>query len=226
MTAEKLQDAITLLPNDLVASTDRLRTAPGTRMIRWKQWAAMAACLVLLLSTGLVFRGRILPGMGTKTESAAAPMMEASRKESAMGAPAADEAAPEEAPAEAGMADTTGQSAEPEKQAADHHHGFAEEEETDLNAGYCGNMLTTILLEGEKYTLSGSDSVAITDILANLYYDPSLICRCMAEFTVDTELLTGIEVNLEEAFARCDRGQAALTEAQVQSIREIVNNLQ
>ena len=35
----------------------------------------------------------------------------------------------------------------------------------------------------------------------------------------------GIQVNLTEAFARCERGQAALTEEQVQTIRTIIENL-
>jgi len=67
--------------------------------------------------------------------------------------------------------------------------------------------------------------VMITDIFAWLDYDPDAVCRCMAEFTVDTEILTGIQVNLTEGFARCEKGQAALTEEQVQTIHAIVGRL-
>ena len=64
MTSDMLQDAISLLPNDLIAETDRLRSAPRTAVIQWKRWAALAACLVLVLGTGLVFYQKILPGLG------------------------------------------------------------------------------------------------------------------------------------------------------------------
>ena len=70
------------------------------------------------------------------------------------------------------------------------------------------------------------DSVALTDILTNqLAYDPDLICRCIAPITVETELGGPYYVNLEESFARCDAGQAALTETQCQRIRQILENL-
>lgn len=64
MTSDMLQDAISLLPNDLIAETDKLRSAPSPTVIQWKRWVALAACLVLVLSTGLVFYQKILPGMG------------------------------------------------------------------------------------------------------------------------------------------------------------------
>lgn len=67
MTSDMLQDAISLLPNDLIAATDALRARPRKTVIRWRQWAAMAACLVLVLGTGLVFYQKILPGMGGAT---------------------------------------------------------------------------------------------------------------------------------------------------------------
>ena len=47
----------------------------------------------------------------------------------------------------------------------------------------------------------------------------------MAEFTVGTEMLDGIEVNLAECFARCEKGQASLTSEQVETIREIIKKL-
>ena len=47
----------------------------------------------------------------------------------------------------------------------------------------------------------------------------------MTDITVDTETLTGIQVNLTEAFARCESGQAALSETQVNTIRTIVEGL-
>ena len=109
----------------------------------------------------------------------------------------------------------------------DHSHRFAEPEEEamEVPSGYSGHYVTKVYADGQEYELRGADSAAMTDILTGLDYDPDAVCRCMAEFTVDTELLAGIEVNLKEAFARCEKGQAALTEVQVTILREIMENL-
>ena len=92
--------------------------------------------------------------------------------------------------------------------------------------GYCGNIVTTVKLDGKEYSFMYEDSVALTDILTNqLAYDPNLICRCIAPITAETELGGPYSINLEEGFARCDQGQAALTEAQVQTIQQILEKL-
>lgn len=226
MTVENLHDALTLLPGDLITAVDRVRTAPKTKVIRWRRWASLAAVLVLVVSTGLVFQRSILPGMGgAKMESIAqAPAAAAPMENGITGDTAFTEAPAAEAPAQDSAAD---EKAAEEELYIDHAHRFAEETETSKAAnGYCGNMMTTVYLNGTEYSFAGSDSVAITDILLNLPYDPNAVCRCMAEFTVDTELLTGIEVNLTEGFARCEKGQAALTEKQAEIIQEIIRNLE
>lgn len=110
----------------------------------------------------------------------------------------------------------------------EHTHGPADEPGLCAypTVGYCGNIVTTVKLDGEEYSFMYEDSVALTDILTNqLAYDPDLICRCIAPITVETELGGPYYVNLEESFARCDAGQAALTEAQCQRIRQILENL-
>ena len=48
MTAEQFHDALTLLPEDLVARADRIRSRKRTR-IPWKSCAAIAACFAVLL---------------------------------------------------------------------------------------------------------------------------------------------------------------------------------
>ena len=110
----------------------------------------------------------------------------------------------------------------------EHTHGPADEPGLCAypTVGYCGNIVTTVKLDGEEYSFMYEDSVALTDILTNqLAYDPDLICRCIAPITVETELGGPYYVNLEESFARCDAGQAALTETQCQRIRQILENL-
>lgn len=92
----------------------------------------------------------------------------------------------------------------------------------DPVSGYCGNTVTEVTLDGETYSFWGDDSVALTDIVINLAYDPEKICRCLPEFTVDTEFGDGYGVNLTESYVRCEAGQASLTEEQTETIREIL----
>ena len=241
MTAQDLHDALNLLPSDLITAADRVRTASAPKAVRWHKWVSLAAVLALVMGTTLVFQRNIgfdsLKGASAAPESAmqqapaAAPMAPAPVEDEA------DEMIPEEPAAEAPKesANTTNstamggdEKAMEEELMIDHSHRFAEKAQTvdDPVEGYCGNTLTTIYLDKMHFTLAGSYSVAITDILINLDYDPEQTCRCIAEFTVDTETMTGIQVNLDQAFARCERGQAALTEEQAETIRSIINGLE
>lgn len=106
-----------------------------------------------------------------------------------------------------------------------HDHQPAGEPQTveDPVSGYCGNTVTKVTVDGEEYSFWGGDSVTLTDILENLAYDPGQVCRCMTEFTVDTEFGSGYGVNLTESFARCEAGQAALTAEQAEAIRDIID---
>ena len=103
-------------------------------------------------------------------------------------------------------------------------HAPAAESQTvaDPVTGYCGNTITTVNLDGETYSFWGSDSVMLTDILINLDYAPGAVCRCLPEFTVDTEFGSGYGVNLTETYARCEAGQAPLTVEQAEAIRGIL----
>ena len=107
-----------------------------------------------------------------------------------------------------------------------HLHMSAIRPETvdDPVTGYCGNTITTIILEDKEYTFMGSDSVNLTDILINLKYDPMKVCRCIPEFTVKTEFGEPYGVNLTLGYARCEGGQANLTVEQIKMIQEILDN--
>ena len=108
----------------------------------------------------------------------------------------------------------------------DHRHSLAEESQTvdDPVTGYCGNTMTTITKDGQEYAFMGGDSVNLTDVLINLKYDPTKVCRCLPEFTVTTELGGPYGVNLSQGYARCSDGQADLTAEQVELIRQILND--
>ena len=192
MTSEKLHDALNLLPADLVAGTDALRTKPKKPQVHWQRWAAMAACLAVVLLAGTMF-SYFFGHMGSSKTAAAVDKAPMSIEEAA--------------PADGGH--THAPAGEPEAT------GGTED-------GYCGNTSATVTLDGSAYTLSGSDAVTLTAILENLDYTSDDICSCSTEFTVETEIGTEYEVNLTEYFVRCDAGQAALTQKQADAIREIV----
>lgn len=107
----------------------------------------------------------------------------------------------------------------------DHGHQLAEEPQTvkDPFVGYCGNTRTTLYAGDKSWSFMFGNSVALTDILLNLDYRRGMTCRCMAEYTVDTEFGLGYEVNLTEGFARCEKGQASLTPEQVERIGQIIH---
>lgn len=108
----------------------------------------------------------------------------------------------------------------------DHSHTLAQEPQTveDPVTGYCGNMITTIHLDGKEYSFMGSDSVNLTNIVINLSYDALKVCRCMPEFTVETESGAMYGVDLSLGYVRCDDGQADLTPDQIELIRKILDN--
>ena len=211
MTSEKFHDALSLLPADLVAETDALRTQAKKPQVHWQRWAAMAACLAVVLLAGTMFSRLFGPKGSSKTTAAVDQFQmfvaEAPDRENA--APNFD-AIEEAAPADGG-----------------HTHAPADEPETTggTEDGYCGNTSATVMLDGSAYTLSGSDAVTLTAILENLDYTSDDICSCSTEFTVETEVGTEYEINLTEYFARCDTWQAALTQKQADAIREIVERL-
>lgn len=106
----------------------------------------------------------------------------------------------------------------------DHSHQMAATAQTvdDPFIGYCGNTQTTLYIGDKEYTFMYGNSVTLTDILINLNYDPMRICRCRPEYTVDTEFGKGYGINLTAGYARCDKGQAELTQEQIDTIAEII----
>lgn len=107
-----------------------------------------------------------------------------------------------------------------------HAHGPTNEEQTvdDPVTGYCGNTQTTIYFDnGKSYTFMGSESVALTDLLVNLKYDPNKLCKCLPEYKIDTEFGIGYGISLDgEGYARYDKGQAELTEEQIETVTNII----
>lgn len=111
MTTQQLHDALSHLPEDLIAETDARRSAPP-RVIPFRRYAAMAACFALVLACSL-FSMKLLASGGVKEQAAAEVQMagvveeaEAPAAEYYSAAPAEEERgvvtenAPEDTPAE------------------------------------------------------------------------------------------------------------------------------
>ena len=106
----------------------------------------------------------------------------------------------------------------------EHEHQPAEEPAVtdEPEMVYCGNTITTIVTrDGGEYSIEGDDSIALTDLLLHLVYADNF-CRCMPEYTIDTEFGSGYGVNLSEAYARDGSGQVPLTSEQVELIQGII----
>ena len=106
----------------------------------------------------------------------------------------------------------------------DHAHQVAATAQTvdDPFVGYCGNTQTTLHIGDKEYTFMYGNSVTLTDIRLNLDYDPMRICRCRPEYTVDTEFGKDYGINLTAGYARCEKGQADLTQEQIDTITDII----
>ena len=111
------------------------------------------------------------------------------------------------------------------EQATSHAHEPAIEPQSveEPFVGFCGNTWTVVHIGDEEYGFMGGHSVELTDLLLNLDYNRNIICRCIHEFTVDTEFGTGYQINLTQGFARCKKGQASLTEEQIRLVSEILS---
>lgn len=105
-----------------------------------------------------------------------------------------------------------------------HDHQSAQQPQTvdDPITGYCGNTQTTLYIDGEAYPFMYSHSVTLTDLLVNLDYKPEKVCRCLPQYTVDTEF-GSYGISLTDSYARCENGQADLTPEQIETIKEIID---
>lgn len=57
MTGEQFHDALTLLPEDLIARADEIRSRKP-KIIRWRRYASLAACCALLVLCGVLYQNR------------------------------------------------------------------------------------------------------------------------------------------------------------------------
>lgn len=79
-----------------------------------------------------------------------------------------------------------------------------------------------LLIRGEKYPISAADGKLLYSIVKDLPYHPYKVCKCLPQFKFETEDGRSYGLHLSEGYARCDKGQAALSEEQILQIRVIL----
>lgn len=210
MTTQQLHDALSCLPEDLIAEADARRSAPP-RMIPFRRYAAMAACFALVLACSLFTLNFLSRGgakkaaaevqmAGEMMENAAAPILEDTASDvlsqAAPDAMLRAESTAEEAPAE---------------------------EYADPAAGAAGTALYTLthLATGEARILPGNNAAVLEQFLTRLQFDPSQVCNCLAEYRLETGA-ESYEIGLTEGFVRTAYGQCLLTDVQKEELKIIL----
>lgn len=205
MTAEKLHDAITLLPADLIAQADQKRSASHPPL-RWQRFAAMAACFGLLCFSGLWCVSHLrLGAKKSYYDMAMAPMAAQAPEVGTSDAAEADELVRSQSTMETSPA-ASGKSA------------TGAMDTTSLPA-------LTVSRDGIAYPLNPEAQETIWNLLNSLAYDPEAICNCIAPITIEVDSESQYEVNLEEGFVRCAQGQASLTQEQLNTLTQILTDL-
>lgn len=151
MTPEQLHDALGMLPGDLIAETDRLRSRPPRKVIRFRSVIAAAACFLLVLGCGLFAMDSILPVAGGGTK-------EAMKNESMLAAQAAP--APMERPESAAEAEDNSHFDEITDNAPE--EGIPEPEEAPRD-------LMEDVPAGEAWVLDVSNDTAMANFAVNLF---------------------------------------------------------
>lgn len=206
MTSEQLHDALSCLPEDLIAETAARRTA-RRKVIPLRRYAAMAASFAVVLACSLFALDFLAVG-GAKKEAAQVQLTdEAPAAEYFAAAPVEEterellEAAPEEAPAQ----------------------DSSQSMDTASATGTVSTQLTVYsVMTGETFLLPDNNSALLRLFLAEAAFDPGLVCNCMAEYRVQLSEDESIEINLTEGFLRNAQGQYLLSELRVEELRGIL----
>lgn len=192
MNAEQLHDAISLLPPDLIAETEKKRRAPASPR-RWQRFAAMAACFALMVC-GSVWCFSLLRWGGVGKAAAQTP--------AALHAPA-EEAAP----------------AAPQAEAAAQDRPLMKNDSAQSSTTVAGSTVS-LLVEGIPRELSEEDRLALAELLQTLAYRKDAVCECSTEITATVDGIR-YQIHPEEGFVRCADGQARLTPGQTSFLKRL-----
>lgn len=211
MTTQQIHDALSQLPEDLIAEADVRRSAPP-KVISFRRYAAMAACFAVVLACG-VFTLNLLSRGGAKEAAAEVQMAgvvtdaEVPAAEYYAAAPVEEngrdllEAAPEEAPAQ----------------------NASQSMDSAVAAGSGSAQIAVYALAtGETFLLPENNSVLLRLFLEEAIFDPYLVCNGLAEYRVEFSGDEVFEINLTEGFVRNGQGQYLLSELRVEELRAIL----
>lgn len=105
----------------------------------------------------------------------------------------------------------------------EHSHALAEQPQLleDMDDGQYDTATAKVSINGKEYTFDGENSAKLLNMLVGLDYDEQQVCECTAELQVESGA-DCYEINRMQAFARCKRGQVALTWGQLIELDEIL----
>ncbi len=99
------------------------------------------------------------------------------------------------------------------------------EEESTTGHIYDDTLVCEVISNSDS-TLSGSfmggDAALMTKMLQELDYRKENLCRCLPEYTVKTKY-GSYGISLNQSYARCDKGQAELSDEQLKFAEEVIN---
>ena len=191
MTPEQLHDALGMLPTDLITETDKLRSRPAPKVIRFRSILAAAACFLLVLGCGLFAMDSILPTGGSTKEAMKEESMLAAPQAPAMAEPESalqDNSLTDNAPAE-GIP-------EPEEACRDLMEGVpaGEGEVLDVSndtamADFAVNLFQKTTVDGENTLLSPLSVMSALAMTAN-GADGDTLAQMEAAMGMDVSELT------------------------------------
>lgn len=84
-------------------------------------------------------------------------------------------------------------------------------------------LLKVTSIDGVAKFASVDNSTALRKILESLSYSKLELCNCEPEYTLDNGYGVQYSVNLTEGYARCDKGQATLSDQDLKTLKTILN---
>ncbi|MBR0446652.1 MAG: hypothetical protein IIX23_05080 [Oscillospiraceae bacterium] len=96
---------------------------------------------------------------------------------------------------------------------------------SSLKTASSGSKSAVIHVQGKDYSIPREDAKIIWDILKKLDYHPCRVCRCLpkCEFEIKSKCYG---LHFGEGYARCDEGQARLTQEQLHAIQGVLSRNQ
>ena len=88
-----------------------------------------------------------------------------------------------------------------------------------------GSKSAVIHVQGEEYSIPREDAKIIWDILKKLDYHPCRVCRCLPKCELEIKSKC-YGLHFGEGYARCDEGQARLTQEQLHAIQGVLSRNQ